>query len=240
MLQYGGGVGAFVTGALGYDFDLEDLAKNIWDTLPEDKVRQARKFLEFARKKKMPTYDLSDDAFITCDVLKRLWREANPNIAGYWRRIEDAVVSAIHNPDKVYQCGPHIHVKKSGAWLRIRLPSGRVLSYPSAQVVDGTLKFFGESPFGGRKWKRLTTWGGTLFENICQAIARDVLYGCMHKVEALGYEIILHVHDELVTEAPDTEEFKEEVLSRVLAEGQDWTVGLPLAAAGFESYRYKK
>lgn len=240
MLGYGGGVGAFVTGALGYGFDLEELAKSIWHTLPEDKVLAARKFLGWARNKKMQTYGLSDEAFITCDVLKRLWREVNPNIAGYWRRIEDAVVSAIHNPDKVYQCGPHIHVKKSGAWLRIRLPSGRVLSYPSAQVVEGTLKFFGESPFGGRKWKRLTTWGGTLFENICQAIARDVLYWSMAVAEEQGYKVILHVHDELVTETSDNNEFTEEGLSRILAAGQDWTTGLPLAAAGFQGYRYKK
>lgn len=239
MLGYGGGVGAFVTGALGYGFDLEDLAKNIWDTLPEDKIREARKFLEWARKKNMPTYDLSDEAFITCDVLKRLWREANSNISGYWKRIEDAVVAAIHNPGQVYQCGPYILVKKTGAWLRIRLPSGRVLPYPSAQVIDGTIKFFGEAPFS-RKWKRLTTWGGTLFENICQAIARDVLYDCKKHAKRKGYKIILHVHDELVTEAPDSDEYNDKELSRILAAGHSWTNGLPLAAAGFIGYRFKK
>ena len=238
MLQYGGGVGAFVTGALGYGFNLEELAENIWGTLPELEVHKARKFLGWVKQKKMPTYDLSDKAFITTDVLKRLWREANPQISGYWERIGDVTARAINNEGKVFSCGPRIRVQKKGAWLWIRLPSGRVLSYPSAHLKNG-IKFFGEDPYA-RRWQRLTTWGGTIFENICQAIARDVLYDAMPRAEELGYEIVMHVHDELVTEVPDTDEYSVGTLSGVLAAGEGWTKGLPLAAAGFETYAFRK
>lgn len=238
MLGYGGGVGAFVTGALGYGFDLEDLSKKIWETLPEDQVMKARDFLEWARKQKMPTYDLSDEAFITCDVLKRLWREANPNISSYWRKIEDTMVAAINQPGVVFDCGPHIKVKKTGAWLRVRLPSGRTLNYPSASCEEG-LKFFGENPIS-RKWQRLRTWGGTVFENICQATAREVIFWSMLRAEEAGYPVVMHVHDELVTEVPDTPQYSEKELSRILAAGESWTKGLPLAAAGFEDKRYGK
>jgi len=238
MMGYGGGVGAFVTGALGYGFDLEEMAKRIWETLPETEVHKARAFLEWVRKHKRPTYDLSDEAFITCDVLKRLWRNSNFQISSYWKQIEDAFVAAVNRPGRVIKCGPHIHVVKVGAWLRIRLPSGRVLSYPSA-TVEIDLKFFGENPYT-RQWQRLTIWGGTLFENICQAIARDVLYYAMPRAEALGYEIILHVHDELIAEVDDNKEHNVEELSSIMVAGENWTKGLPLAAAGFETYAFRK
>ena len=238
MLGYGGGVGAFVTGALGYGFDLEELSGRIWDTLPEEQVHQARNFLGWVRQRKMPTYDLSDEAFITCDVLKRLWRSSNSNISGYWKKLEDTVARAINNEGKVYPCGPHIKVMKRGGWLRIKLPSGRIIHYPSPVLEDG-LKFFGENPYT-RQWQRLTTWGGTLLENIGQAIARDVLYYSMPYAEEEGYEIVLHVHDELVTETDDNNNFTVGGLSDILAAGFSWTEGLPLSAAGFEDYAFRK
>ena len=62
----------------------------------------------------------------------------------------------------------------------------------------------------------------------------------MPEIEAEGYEIVLSVHDEVITEAPDQPEFNHEYLSKLLATNPEWAIDLPLAAAGFESYRYKK
>lgn len=91
-----------------------------------------------------------------------------------------------------------------------------------------------------RKWERLYTYGGKLAENITQAFSRDVLAFNMPTIESEGYEIVLSVHDEVITEAPDSSEFSHEKLSELLAANPEWAIDLPLAAAGFESYRYKK
>ena len=91
-----------------------------------------------------------------------------------------------------------------------------------------------------KKWERIKTYGGKLFENIVQAIARDVMLYNMQAIEDAGYEIVLSVHDELLTETPDSDTFNVETLSALLARNTEWSAGLPLAAAGFESYRYKK
>ena len=91
-----------------------------------------------------------------------------------------------------------------------------------------------------KQWQRIKTYGGKLLENICQAVARDVMASAMHAVEANGYDIVLTVHDELVTEAPNMQRYNVDDLSHILISNTPWAKGLPLAAAGFESYRYRK
>jgi DNA polymerase len=98
----------------------------------------------------------------------------------------------------------------------------------------------GEHPYT-RKWQRLSTYGGKLFENICQGGSRDVLYAAQQPVEDAGFKIVLHVHDELVTEASlVNKELTLDKLCSILSSNPSWGKGLPLAAAGFESDRYKK
>ena len=77
-------------------------------------------------------------------------------------------------------------------------------------------------------------------ENATQAFARDILAYNMPGIEAAGYEIVLSVHDELLTETPDTPEFNADVLGQMMATAPAWAQGIPLAAAGFETYRYRK
>ena len=77
-------------------------------------------------------------------------------------------------------------------------------------------------------------------ENLTQAAARDVLAACMVNAEHHGYEIVLTVHDELVTEAPDSDEFNADHLAAIMSDNTGWRQGLPLAAAGYEGYRYRK
>ena len=79
-----------------------------------------------------------------------------------------------------------------------------------------------------------------MVENACQAVAGDVLKDTMPSIEAAGYEIVLTVHDEDVAQTPDIPEYNADELSRLLATPPLWAPDLPLAAAGFESYRYKK
>lgn len=240
MLQYAGGVGAFVTGALAYGFDVEKLADSIWDTLPAEKIKEAEDFLKFIRKQKGSTYGLSDKAFITCDVLKRLWRDSNSKISSFWKVLENSIINAICNPGDVFQAGELLYIKRVRNWLLIRLPSGRSLCYAAPQVDErGKISYMGENQHN-RKWGRIASTGGKFLENICQASARDTLYYAMPGIEYEGYEIVLHVHDEVVAEAPDRDEFNVDTLSKLMIASTTWNTGLPLAAAGFESYRYRK
>jgi len=236
MLQYQGGVGAFVTGAATYGFSVEDLASNIYDTLPVATVNEAKKFLAFAEKKKMNRYGLSDKAFLTCDVLKRLWREAHPAITSLWAELENACRVAIGRQTTVNVRG--LIVDRKGAWLRIRLQSGRYLCYPSPRIdTEGKISYMGVNQFT-RKWTRIDTHGGKLFENICQAGARDVLFHAMPHAEEAGYQVLIRVHDELVCES--RRELTAEGLSEIMSEPRNWSVGLPLAAAGETMLRYRK
>lgn len=92
-----------------------------------------------------------------------------------------------------------------------------------------------------RQWSVIDTWGGKLAaENPTQAVARDIFYHGARKAEAAGYRVVGRVHDELITEVPDTDEFTAEGLSTLMAGGPLWSLGLPLAAAGHSAYRYGK
>lgn len=91
-----------------------------------------------------------------------------------------------------------------------------------------------------RKWGRIDTYSGKIVENITQAVARDVMASSMVAIEKAGYEIVLTIHDEILAEAPDEPQYNAEHLAELMAEATDWAEGLPLAAAGFEAYRYRK
>lgn len=91
-----------------------------------------------------------------------------------------------------------------------------------------------------RKWKRLRTYGGKLVENATQAASRDVLAHGMLEAEQAGYEVVLSVHDELLCEVPDDPRFTVDALCRIMANNPEWAEGLPLAAAGFSTTRYRK
>ena len=241
FLGYAGGVGAFVTGAAGYGFDIEELAEDNYDTLPEEQRRQAEDFYDWMIKKNASTFGLSRQGFVTCDVFKRLWRESNSAIVAYWKILETCAKKAIKKRGQWFDAGPHIKMRCDGGWLRVRLPSGRFLCYPSPRLEgsDESITYMGDNPYT-RQWTRLKTYGGKLLENICQATGREILYAGMLEAEAQEYETLISVHDELVTETLDKKELTVDKLSAIMSRDLSWTKGLPLAAAGFESYRYRK
>lgn len=238
MLQYEGGVGAYVTGAATYGIDLEELAATAFATLPHREREEATKFLKWVMEQSKSIFGLSDDAFVTCDALKRMWRGAHPAISTLWPELKDAAIEAIENPGTVIAVR-RFKFLREGAWLRIRLPSGSYLCYPFPKVVNGVITYMGVNQYT-RKWDRLTTYGGKLFENACQALAGDVMKENMPAIENAGYQIVLSVHDELLTEAPDTDDYNPEALSQLLSAPPVWAPDMPLAAAGFETYRYRK
>ena len=237
-LGYEGGVGAFVTFAAAYGIDLEDLARKVLPVAPGWVVKEASGFYDWTVKQKRATFSLSRDAFVACDAVKRGWRNAHPEIAMHWGELKAATIEAIENPGNTIPCR-RLKIRRDGSWLRIGLPSGRAICYPSPQVLDGLITYMGVNQYT-RQWCRLKTYGGKIFENICQAVARDVMAANMPGIEQAGYAIALTVHDELITEAQDSALGGSTDLSRRMATCPPWAADMPLAAAGFDTYTYRK
>ena len=170
------------------------------------------------------------------------WRGASPTIPKLWRRVETAAKQALANPGRRYG------VTREGSdlvctyWrdkdaLRCQLPSGRVLSYWAARLVDGSVTFMGQNQTT-RKWEKTETWGGRLVENIVQAFARDCLAVAMTRLTEEGYRIVFHVHDELIAEAPEGSRWED--MAEVMARPIDWASGLRLPADGYDTKFYRK
>lgn len=238
-LGYEGGVGAFLTLAVAYNIDLEAMGEQAIRSIPQPILNEANSALAWTKLNKRSTFGLSDRAWLVCDSFKRAWRYGNPAISSFWKELEDAARGAIMHPGAEYRCRL-LRLRRDGAWLRIRLPSGRSLCYPAPQVDDGgKISYMGVNQYS-RKWSRLKTYGGKLAENVTQAASRDVLAANMPGIEAAGYQIVLTVHDEIISEAPNRDEFNSNHLAGLMATNPKWAKGLPLAAAGFEAYRYRK
>ncbi|WP_291972957.1 DNA polymerase [Candidatus Symbiopectobacterium sp.] len=237
-LGYEGGVGAFLTFSLAYNIDLEEMASAAIANIPRNILDEAIRAYEWSVKQKR-TYGLSKRAYVVCDSFKRLWREAHTATFSFWKEIDQATRRAIATPGITISCRK-LKLRRDGSWLRIQLPSGRAVCYPGARIDDsGKISYMGINTYS-RKWQRLQTYGGKLAENVTQATARDVMAANMPGVEDNGYDIILTVHDEILTEAPDHSDYSHEHLSIRLATNPAWALDLPLSAGGFEAYRYRK
>jgi DNA polymerase len=238
-LGYAGGVGAFLTFAAAYSINLEEMANMAYDSLPAEVVKEAEGFYDWNVKNKNNTYGLSKKAYIVCESFKRLWRQAHPMTVALWAGLSEICVNATVTVNKNYVYGK-FKARRDGQWLRLTMPSGRSLCFPYPQVDErGTLSFMGMNQYT-RKWERIVTHGGKLAENICQAGARDIFKYGIKLADDAGYPLVLAVHDEQVCEVPDTEEYTVSELERLMAVVPEWATGIPLAAEGFETYRYKK
>lgn len=168
------------------------------------------------------------------------WRNANPNITKLWWDIDRAAIKAVK--DKTPQTIGKIHIEMKSGILFITLPSGRKLSYIKPRIEinkfgrEGiTYEGIGES----KRWSRIDTYGPKLVENIVQAAARDLLGEAMVNVAKAGYEIVMHVHDEIIVEAPIGHGSLERVCE-LMEIVPSWAEGLPLRADGFICDYYKK
>ena len=284
-LGYGGGVGAFCQFAKNLGLDLHKLAEDMSGSFPDHIWNAALKGYEFARiqeknrkgfagkKADRPSYDLPKKVWLTCDSIKRMYRESNPAIARFWSDLESGVMAAIKNPGVSFWAGAAVREngdraikiaraftreggkKTPGWWLKVELPSGRVMSYPGIgisiekSIEDGDydekatyrerIRFMGMSPTT-RQWGKRYTYGGSLAENVTQALCRDLLAAALVRVEEAGWPIVLHVHDECVCEVPDSPEYSAKELERLMCILPEWAGEFPLAAEGQELKRYAK
>jgi len=176
------------------------------------------------------------------EIVER-WRNANRAITEFWRSIEAAALHAVQTGEAVGLRGlviaREMDSRTGQDLLTIRLHSGRKLYYPQPHIVENQFRRPAVHYYGteGGKWTVLSTYGGKLTENIVQAISRDCLANAMVKLDAAGFEIVMHVHDEVVAEVEG--DHLEEMLE-LMREPIPWAPGLPLEAAGFTTDFYMK
>lgn len=196
------------------------------------------------------------------------WRAASPTIPKLWSRVEKAAKQALENPgrkvgvsrkklDKDRARANELAMGAvSGSYsayfndgivctfyrdrdaLRCKLPSGRVLSYRSARLEDGSIVFMGQNQTT-KKWEKMETWGGRLVENIVQSFARDCLAVAMVRLSDAGFKPVFSVHDEVIAEEPkDGRTWRD--MAKIMSQPIDWAPGLVLPADGFETDFYMK
>jgi DNA polymerase len=237
-LQYYGGVGAFCSMAETYGLRLEGLATSAWPVIPGRVKQDAKQAWEKAVKRRR-TYGLEERIWTVCHALVLMWRAAHPAIVKFWSDLDIACKLSLTHKGKEYKVGQHIVVDRVGNWLRIKLPSGRFLSYPAPRGDEWTSSFMGVDPYT-KQWKRISTYSGKRAENIAQAGSADILMDGLLAADDAGYNPVLSVHDEAITEPPDESGYNDGELSRLLVESSLWADGLPLAAKGYTAYRYRK
>ena len=164
------------------------------------------------------------------------WRAASPSIPKFWRDTEAAAKLALEHPGKSYRIPCGVTFRKSPDALHLFLPSGRRLSYWGARLENGAIVYMGQGTQGG--WLKKDTWGGKLVENIVQAVARDCLAVAMDRLDAAGFSICFHVHDEVVAEAPEGSRWED--MADIMGRPIDWAPGLLLRADGYDTKFYRK
>jgi DNA polymerase len=176
--------------------------------------------------------------------LVNLWRNANRKIVEFWYAIETAAITAVDDPGQLVKHN-NISFCVERDYLFITLPSGRRLAYIKPRLKPGkfgndALTYEGTDQ-NTKQWKRLDTYGGKLVENIVQATARDLLREAMLKVDAANYNIVMHVHDEIVLEEIDNpgNKYLKDICA-IMSENPVWATGLPLGAEGYVTDYYKK
>lgn len=221
---------------------------------PEYALRQRGKVAELAlgyqgstgALVKMGALDMGLSEEELPDIVSR-WRDANKRIRDLWYAMEAAAVSVIQNgaPTGLHNILLAREVDPCNGldFLTIRLPSGRKLYYanPSLGVNqwgNPSIMYKGMDQTT-KKWKQIETYGGKLVENCVQAIARDCLAEAIERLEAMGYAVVFHVHDEVVIECtPDRADLDR--VAAIMSQPLTWAPDLPLGADGWIGEFYKK
>ena len=203
------------------------------------------------------------DKFFSEEEIKQAilaWRKASPAIVEFWGGqvrgwhpeyygLEGAAVQAVLYPGERFECRGFVFNVR-GDTLYCRLLSGRYLTYHKPRLVPSqrrsdtlALSFEGwnsNPSFGAPGWIRIETYSGKLTENIVQAVSRDILAHAIVNLEKAGYPVVLHVHDEIVSEVPENfgsiAEFE-----KIMSTMPDWAAGWPVrASGGWRAKRYGK
>jgi DNA polymerase len=181
----------------------------------------------------------------------RVYRETYPEVVRFWKELQDAAISATRNPTQEFMVGPISFYCLGKKVLCVRLPSGRALHYvkPRVSMIEtegkyGTYKraqiFYEGKDQKTHNWGTSILIGSKICENIVQAIARDILVHGMKQATKAGFDIVLHVHDEIGALVQDGSHLTLALLCQCMTTGLEWAPDLPLEASGYEEKYYKK
>jgi DNA polymerase len=173
------------------------------------------------------------------------WRRAHPHTERFWHALNRAAKFTVRYPGKIVPCHSVAFRYCADSFLRMKLPNGRKIAYPFPKLKtnkrgDTAVVFFdNQKGKWGENRHGQGAYGGTWTENLVQATARDLFIEAMHRLEAAGYGIVLHAHDEAVAEVPIDFGSIEEFL-RIFTELPAWASGLPVAAKARTGERWCK
>ena len=165
------------------------------------------------------------------------WREASPNIVKFWWEVDRAAKKAVFNKETTKV--RNITFSYQSGFLFITLPSGRRLAYVKPRKSEnkyGEPSITYEGVGTAKKWERQETYGPKLVENIVQGFSRDLLCFAMKSLK--DKRICMHIHDELVIEAPTSTDLQE--ICDIMGRTPPWAEGLILRADGYITPWYKK
>lgn len=173
------------------------------------------------------------------------WRDSHPKTVGLWNGIEKAALECVQNGRTVHGVVTfrmEQDLVYGQSFMTVELPTKRKLFYPKPFIKENqfgkaAVHYYGTNQVTG-KWEALSTYGGKLVENIVQAVARDCLCEILRRIDAKGWDVVFHVHDEVIVDAPM--DVRTEDLCALMAEPIEWAPGLPLKGAGFEAMYYMK
>ena len=176
------------------------------------------------------------DAGLKEDELQELvdtWRSANPHIVKFWWDVDKAIKKAYS--ERVTVRLNNLLFNYKGSIMYITLPSGRSIAYVRFRVrEDESITYEGKLP--NNKWGEIESYGPKFVENIVQATARDILCNSIHNLKA--YDIVMHIHDEVVIEA--SKETKLDKVTSLMSKSPSWANDLLLRADGYECDFYQK
>ncbi|MEG2869464.1 MAG: DNA polymerase [Terrisporobacter sp.] len=168
------------------------------------------------------------------------WRGSNTNITKFWWDIDTAAIKAVKEKREVVL--GRISFSYQSGILFITLPCGRKLSYIKPRFKLNQFNKNGlvyEGIGVNKKWGLIETYGPKLVENIVQAISRDLLAESMIRLRDSGFNIVMHVHDEVVVEVEKGKHTVEEVCE-IMSINPVWAENLPLGAEGYKCDFYRK
>ena len=230
--------------------------------IPKERIKQGNPEYSLRQKGKVATlalgYQGGSNALIAMgalnmglteeelpDIVAR-WRRANRRICDLWYAVEQAALTVMQTAQPQAINGLIFALEGDTVFgqcfLTVRLPSGRKLYYPKPflqpnQFGKMALHYYSVSQ-QSHKWSVASTYGGKMTENIVQAIARDCLAETLKRIDQRGLQVVFHVHDEVIIDAP--EDVTVDEICGLMAEPIPWAPGLVLRGAGFESQYYMK
>lgn len=182
--------------------------------------------------------------------IRNRWRSSNPAIVRAWYETEAAAKEAFRTGRAIPIMGGKVVIARETDWcndfLTIRLPNGRKLYYPGPhwgmnRFGQEALCYMGQNQKSKNKWASIETWGGTLVENITQAVARDCLAEAIERLMAVGHQVVFHIHDEVVIETPaDGADMTLDEVAAIMSQPPSWAPDLPLNAEGWVNPFFKK